>query len=129
VAQEIVPLGKLITEPHPARDAVHIAVEPVIAAGPLGVNARLKIVGTDDKTGLLLVDVADGPEAAGIVDPFLPYPPVRGERFFLCLFPNTVTSLKHFWSHPAFPDRNLTDDDKARAARSKLMAMIPGAKR
>lgn len=88
-------LGKLVTGPA-GRDAVHVAVAPVQAAGALfpGERVGLRPGGTAGR-------VPDR-EEIGIVDPFLPDPVRPGETFWLCLFPGTVTSLRHVWTHPAF---------------------------
>jgi hypothetical protein len=40
----------------------------------------------------------------GIVDPFLPYGPRKGEQFWLVVFPRQIKSLRHVWSHPDFPE-------------------------
>jgi hypothetical protein len=79
------------------RDAIHIAVEPCIAGEHLhrGDHAGRREDGTFGHTGKPL----------GIVDPFLNVTVVKpGERFWLLIYPREITSLRHVWSHPEFPD-------------------------
>lgn len=85
------------------RDAVHVAVLPLVAGEPLG---RGQPVGIKD--GLAF---ASATPKVGIVDPFLAggggydgdVAVYEGCRFWLLLYPRTITSLRHEWSHPAFP--------------------------
>ena len=89
-------LGKLI-EGVAFRDAIHIAVYPAIAGEDLEPGERVGFL--DD--GLMYCH-ADDSKNIGIVDPFLHQGVGEGYKFWLCLFPNTVTSLRHVWTHPAF---------------------------
>jgi len=76
------------------RDAIHIAIAPVVATERLLPGQPI---------GLLTPDRVSGSEPhVGIVDPFLSSPVEEGERFWIFLFPNTVTSIRHDWQHPAF---------------------------
>lgn len=85
-------LGRLIvTTVGPARDAVHVAVVPMTA------QVALKPGDHVDANGGF-----DG-EPVAVVDPFLMDGPAKGQRFWGFLFPNTITSLRHEWVHPAFP--------------------------
>lgn len=74
------------------RDAIHVALAPVVA--------KRKLYPGDD------VD-ADGNttgKLVGIVDPYLKRPVREGDRFWLFLYPQTATSLRHQWTHPDFPE-------------------------
>lgn len=89
-------LGQIIDETA-ARDAVHIAVEPVYAGATIFPGQSVAIKNND-----IAVPVAPG-EGVGIADPFLPAKAIYfGERFWLFVNPRTITSLRHVWAHPAF---------------------------
>lgn len=86
-------LGQIISgEQH--RDAIHIAVAPVMAGHTLKPGEHVGFM-ANGRTGVVA-------ETIGIVDPFLKDEVELGERFWLFLYPNTVTSLRHEWSHPSF---------------------------
>lgn len=92
-------VGKLITSDDARRDAIHVAVAPVEAGESLDSGCRVVL----DKQGKARLCARDDPKAVGIVDPFLMTRVVlQGERFWLFLYPNSVTSLRHVWTHPAF---------------------------
>ena len=106
-------LGKVI-EGDAFRDAVHIAVAPVVAAEKLWPGQQI---------GMTAVTIADGTTSTaatsaqpiGIVDPFLPHPVDVGTRFWMWLTPGTITSLRHEWEHPAFSANSpsLSDTEKS----------------
>lgn len=85
-------IGKLIDE-RQQRDAVHIALAPAIAGEDLrpGMHVGLRNGSSVDDNHI------------GIVDPFISGPVMKGQRFWLFLYPNTVTGMRHEWQHPAFP--------------------------
>lgn len=87
-------LGQLI-ESEQNRDAVHVAVYPVVAGEKLGAGDHIGFLG-NGSVGQKLRDTV------GIVDPFLRKIVQPGQKFWMFLYPNTVTSLRHEWSHPAF---------------------------
>ena len=92
-------LGKLITDGDRRRDAIHIAVAPVTARETLkpGQHIGFVPVGQIETVGMV-----DAERQIGLVDPFLTETVQPGQRFWLFLYPNTVTSLRHVWTHPAF---------------------------
>ena len=79
------------------RDAIHIAIAPVIAGEPdLRPGTRIGFAAFSNEI------VRARKDGIGIVDPFLSETPLKGQRFYMLLLPNTITSLRHDWSHPAF---------------------------
>jgi hypothetical protein len=89
--------GKLPSEVR-GRDAVHLAVIPVMADVVVYPGQHLGMVTPDGHVA--------SPSAAttvGIVDPYLKNPVFPGEWFYLFLYPRTITSLRHVWTHPSFP--------------------------
>ena len=87
-------VGKLLDGTE-GRDAVHFALAPVIAGQWLHPGENVGLL-DDCKTAV----IADDP--VGIVDPFLTAEVKPGERFWLFLYPGTITSLRHVWTHNAF---------------------------
>jgi hypothetical protein len=84
------------------RDAIHIAVAPVVSADDW--------LSPGDEVGFVLgsntkvkgKDRVYGQDVIGVVDPFLRDHVRKGERFWVFLLPNTITFLRHHWEHPAF---------------------------
>jgi hypothetical protein len=78
------------------RDAIHIAVEPVVAAYQLAPGQHVgRIPSMNGRYGA-------SPNPVGIVDPYLTKPVNAGENFWLLVYPRKITSLRHVWTHPAF---------------------------
>lgn len=94
-----VKLGELITNDR-HRDAIHVAVAPVVAGEDLFPGDRVRVEN----------DIAHKPVSPlapiGIVDPFLNAKVKEGQRFWVCLLPGTITSLRHEWTHPQFQGQN-----------------------
>ena len=86
-------LGTIIDE-NEKRDAIHLAVCPVVAKEKLHPGQD---VGADGTTK----------EPVGIVDPFLKQVVLPGQYFWLVIYPRQINSLRHVWSHPAFPDERI----------------------
>ncbi len=97
---EKVKLGRLITTPQ-GRDAVHIAIAPVTAYCDLEPGEDIGFV---ENGNTELVGVVHSQKTIGIVDPFIMGTVRKGERFFMFLYPDTITSLRHEWMHPAFKE-------------------------
>lgn len=76
------------------RDAIHVAVVPMIASEMLRPGQRIGVVG----------DGIAGPSGkiTGIVDPYLTDVVPKGSAFWMCLLPGTVTGMRHHWIHPDF---------------------------
>lgn len=99
-------LGTIIDE-NAGRDAIHLAVEPVEAGQTLTPGSHVKLVDGKAYAALGMVD------GVGIVDPFLPQLVYAGQRFWLVVYPRTITSLRHVWSHPAFGEEAAPAPEKS----------------
>lgn len=88
-------LGTIIDESQ-KRDAIHLAVENVIAGETVLAGDHIYL-----ENG---VAYRGKEKALGIVDPFLKSPVMQGQRFWMVIYPRVITSLRHVWSHPELPD-------------------------
>lgn len=95
-----VKLGKLI-EGVARRDAIHVAVAPVMAGEELNPGDHVELLGS----GAAYKGDSDS-TLIGVVDPFLKQPVKKGERFWLCLYQFSTTGMRHAWSHPKFEDED-----------------------
>lgn len=86
-------LGTIIGDAE-KRDAIHLAVEPAIAA---------HVLRPGDHVGFVPGGAGLCEKPLGIVDPFLSRAVQPGEKFWLVVYPRQITSLRHVWEHPAFP--------------------------
>lgn len=93
-------IGELITDDCQQRDAIHVAVAPVVAYEKLYPG---QLIGLRDGTNEAVSRPRrEAHNTIGIVDPFLVGPVYPGDKFWAFLFPNTVTGMRHEWQHPAF---------------------------
>jgi hypothetical protein len=90
-------LGKRIEDGDRRRDAVHIAVAAVTAEVRLSPGQH---IGLTQAANTELVGPTD--HNIGIVDPFVTGDIEPGQRFWMFLYPDTITGLRHIWTHPAF---------------------------
>lgn len=88
-------LGTVIDETQ-KRDAIHLAVVPVKAITRVYPGQHVTAIG--DPSPVFKS------ELVGIVDPFLTEPVFPDQWFWLVIYPRKITSLRHVWSHPSFPE-------------------------
>lgn len=91
-------LGTIIEDG--GRDAIHLAVEPVIAGERLMPGENIGL----DEGKAYNNSRGDIVKFVGIVDPFLKAPVEPGQKFWLVVYPRQITSLRHVWSHPDFEE-------------------------
>lgn len=91
------------------RDAIHVAVAPVVAGETLDPGQGLVFTQKNDN------EVRKGTvNTVGVVDPFLKGYVRKGQRFWMFLNPGSINSLRHDWTHPAFGPEKV-DRDKIAA--------------
>lgn len=109
--KQVLNLGEIIPATADVkRDAIHVAVAPMFIgedeqARP-GDDVQI-MDGTTDHVVVVQDREYYGGNPIGIIDPFLKLGRDRwhlskGERVWVYLYPNTITSLRHDWTHPLF---------------------------
>lgn len=90
-------VGTILEGEH-RRDAIHVAMAPMVAGGEI---YRAAFVGLNSEGKAIMVPP---PVALGISDPFMREIIEPGQQFFVWLRPGTITDLRHHWTHPEFPE-------------------------
>lgn len=108
-------LGHLI-DANQKRDAIHIAVAPVVATERLSPGQDIGFIEEGNKEKVC----GHAKNPIGIVDPFLTMAVFKGDRFWMFLYPYSITSLRHAWTHPAFSTRQ-PEEDPLQAASVKWL--------
>src|SRR5688572_15504546 len=91
------------------KDAIHVAIMPVVAGENLRAGEHIGL----NYSGQAVKSTSVGQLVKlGIVDPFLIYPVDPGERFWMFLYPGTVTGMRHEWSHPEIDKTNKAESEK-----------------
>lgn len=88
-------LGQIITSQE-NKDAIHIAVVPAVAGEELDPGQHVGFMYDDP------AKMGSSTEFLGIVDPFLKTSVKKDQKFWLMIYPQTITGLRHEWSHPVF---------------------------
>jgi hypothetical protein len=93
-------MGDVLPADVRGRDAVHVAVVSAVAGEKLSPGQDVSLIADTKGEGR----AAPRGKTIGIVDPFLKADLQPDQRFWLFLYPRTITGLRHVWSHPDFPD-------------------------
>lgn len=112
--------GEIIVDDFPplARDAIHCAVISMIAGEDLTGGERVGFIKGSHRNDLAVTEGLCPDNVLGIVDPFLgdTFIVKEGQKFWMFLFPGSISGLQHRWQHPAFgedttpPDRQKAGD-------------------
>lgn len=93
-------LDQILTGPA-NRDAVHIAVLPVTVNQNMDPGTKVIVV-TQTEGKIPVVGPSKAGPADGVISPFLHEAVKKGQTCYMLLFPGTITSLRHEWTHPKF---------------------------
>lgn len=88
-------IGKLIAG-DAAKDAIHIATIPLVALETLSPGQHISINQN--------LEASSANKHIAIVDPFLNKPVLAGQKFWGFMYPGSIESLRHDWTHPDIRD-------------------------
>ena len=108
-------IGKLVAGDQ-GKDAVHIAVAPMTATAELSPGQHVGLVDS--------ARAGPSEHPVGIVDPFLTNKVRPGERFFMFMYPGSITSLRHEWVHPSFVGAAFTQESPSHKWIEQLAAEL-----
>lgn len=97
-------LGSMPTDTD-VRDAIHIAIYPATAGRVLYPSQVVEI-----RNGVAHPSQTST-SGVGIVDPFLKHTVLAGTKVWICLYPGSITSLRHDWTHPDINNELLSEED------------------
>lgn len=106
------------------RDALHVAIMSVQASDVLYPGQDIQL--THPEEGGKYVAYCTVGKGHGIVDPFLKHRVEKDQWFWMYLYPNTVTGMRHHWEHPEIKHTHPNDSvseipsEKVRAAKEWL---------
>ena len=113
------------------RDAVHVAVLSCTATNRMPPGAKVVV-----SHGNYVRTALTHETAVGVIDPFIKTRAIEpGWRVWVFLYPNTITGLKHQWSHPVIdnlqpPDLSMKWIEKfASAISQSYPALMDAAQR
>lgn len=89
--------------PQALRDAVHIAVLPARAGSNFKPGEKVHVVDG--------VAVRSTSRSHGLADPFRTGTIKSGTNMWVLLYPGTITSLRHDWTHPTIGDSEVAMAD------------------
>lgn len=109
-------MGAILPDDVGGRDAVHVAVVAVtVGGGPAWAG---RDVGVELTASGYIANGNIKPHV-GILDPFVKDTIQGGQRCWLYLYPRSITSLAHAWSHPAFPETDTLPTPGGQTERSQ----------
>jgi hypothetical protein len=94
-----------VLRPDAKRDAIHLAVEPIVAGMDMQPGTHVFL----DGNVAYIVGTETTNKPIGIVDPFLEDRVAGGEMFWLFLYPGSITTLRHVWEAEGFQPLEMSD--------------------
>lgn len=106
-------LGRDYLSDDAKKDAVHVAVAPVIPNADMEPGTKVVFVKPGDTANVRRADKGELP--VGVIDPFKLSRAMKGWHCWMLLMPRSIVGLRHEWSHPAFG--GTTDSESERWLR------------